>query len=114
MAVDSAGSSGTIACGIDTPAVSIDSIEVVQTSQQLQPVADLQASLAANGQPPVPVIAQPLMLVIVGVIALTNVARNQRFEAFHTVDVLGLVASGVCFGVAFALILRALRVGQFK
>jgi len=58
--------------------------------------------------------AQPLILVVVGVIALANVARNQRFEAFHTVDVLGLMASGVCFGVAFALILRVLRVGQFK
>ena len=47
-----------------------------------------------------------------GVIVLTNVARNQRFEAIHTVDVLGLMASGVCFGVAFALILRVFRVGQ--
>ena len=49
-----------------------------------------------------------------GVIVLTNVARNQRFEAIHTVDVSGLMASGVCFGVAFALTLRVLRVGQFK
>ena len=46
--------------------------------------------------------------------ALMNVARNPRFEAFHTVDVVGLMASGLCFGVALALILRVLRVGQFK
>ena len=58
--------------------------------------------------------APPLILVVFGFIALMNVARNPRFEAFHTVDVLGLMASGVCFGVALALILRVLRVGQFK
>ena len=57
---------------------------------------------------------QPLILVVVGLIALMNVARNPRFEAFHTVDVLGLMASGVCFGVALALIFRLLRMGQFK
>ena len=33
------------------------------------------------------------MLVLFGAIALMNVARNPRFEAFHTVDVLGLMAS---------------------
>jgi hypothetical protein len=57
---------------------------------------------------------QPAILVVFGFIALMNVARNPRFEAFHTVDVLGLLASGVCFGVALTLILRILRVGQFK
>jgi hypothetical protein len=59
-------------------------------------------------------IAQPAMLVIFGCIALTNVARNPRFQAFHTVDVLGLMASGMCFGVAFTLILYFLRMGRFK
>jgi len=58
--------------------------------------------------------AQPLILVVFGAVALMNVARNPRFEAFHTVDVLGLMASGLCFGVAFALILRVFRLGQFK
>jgi len=57
---------------------------------------------------------QPFILVVFGFIALMNVARNPRFEAFHTVDVLGLMASGLCFGVAFALILRVFRLGQFK
>ena len=59
-------------------------------------------------------ITQPLILVLIGCIALINVARNPRFEAFHTVDVLGLVASGACFGVAMALIFRMLRIGKFK
>jgi hypothetical protein len=58
--------------------------------------------------------AQPFILVVVGLIALMNVARNPRFEAIHTVDVLGLMASGLCFGVALALILRIFRMGQFK
>ena len=58
--------------------------------------------------------ARPAILVVFGVVALMNVARNPRFEAFHTVDILGLMASGLCFGVAFALFLRGLRVGQFK
>jgi hypothetical protein len=57
---------------------------------------------------------QPFILVVIGSVALMNVARNPRFETFHTVDVLGLMASGVCFGVALALILRVLRAGQFK
>jgi membrane associated rhomboid family serine protease len=57
---------------------------------------------------------QPLILVVIGCIALMSVARNPRFEAFHTVDVLGLVASGACFGMALALIFRMLHIGQFK
>lgn len=40
--------------------------------------------------------------VVIGCIAMMNVARNPRFELFHTVDVLGQVASGACFGVARA------------
>lgn len=58
--------------------------------------------------------AQPFILVFIGSIALMNVARNPRFEAFHAVDVLGLMASGLCFGVALCLILRTLRVGKFR
>ncbi len=52
---------------------------------------------------------QPALLVIFAAIALMNVARNPRFEAFHTVDVVGLMASGACLGVAFALILGKMR-----
>ena len=54
------------------------------------------------------------MLVIFAAIAFMNVARNPRFEAFHTVDVVSLMASGMCIGVALALTLRLLRVGQLK
>jgi membrane associated rhomboid family serine protease len=54
----------------------------------------------------------PAILVILGVVALMNVVRNPRFEVFHTVDVLSLIASGLCFGVALALILRGLGIGR--
>jgi hypothetical protein len=49
---------------------------------------------------------RPAILVIFGAIALMNVARNPRFELIHTVDVIGLVAAGACFGVAIALFVR--------
>ena len=58
--------------------------------------------------------AQPVILVIFSFVALMTVARNPRLDTFHTVDVLGLMASGMCFGVAIALTLRALRMGRFK
>ena len=58
--------------------------------------------------------AQPVFLLIIGCIALTNVARNPRFEAFHTVDVLGLIAAGLCFGVALAHIVGAFRAGGLQ
>ena len=57
---------------------------------------------------------QPVILVISGSLALMNVARNPRFEAFHAVDVVGLIGAGLCFGVALALLLRGLRLGIFK
>jgi hypothetical protein len=45
----------------------------------------------------------PAMLGIIGLGAMT---RNPRFETFHAVDMLQLVASGMCFGVALALLLH--------
>ena len=49
-------------------------------------------------------ISQAGILVIIGIIGLTFVTRNPRFAAFHAVDVLQLLASGACFGVAIALL----------
>jgi len=45
----------------------------------------------------------------VGMIGLMLVFRNPRFEAFHTVDVLQLIASGMCFGVGLTMLLARLR-----
>lgn len=44
------------------------------------------------------------ILIIIGAIGLTFVTRNPRFANFHAVDVLQLLASGMCFGVAIALL----------
>jgi hypothetical protein len=55
-----------------------------------------------------------MILVVFGVIALMNVARNPRFDAIHTVDVLGLMAAGACFGMALAFMFRVLGIGRFK
>ncbi|MGB9181420.1 MAG: hypothetical protein WCB68_19475 [Pyrinomonadaceae bacterium] len=53
-----------------------------------------------------PSIAAPIML---GIIGLLTLMRRPRFEAFHTVDVLQLLASGMCFGVALVALLSFLR-----
>ena len=47
--------------------------------------------------------------VIIGSIGLTNLMRQPRFESFHTVDVLQLLASGICYGVALAAAFSLLR-----
>ncbi|SPE42368.1 exported hypothetical protein [Candidatus Sulfopaludibacter sp. SbA3] len=49
---------------------------------------------------------QLFVLVLIGAIGLGNVARSPRFAAFHTVDVVQLVASGICFGVVLASLKR--------
>jgi hypothetical protein len=51
-------------------------------------------------------VAVPL---VIGLIGLMNVMRRPRFESFHNVDVLQLLASGMCFGVALAALLALLR-----
>ncbi len=50
-----------------------------------------------------------IVLIVIGLSGLMLLTRNARFEAFHTVDVLQLLASGMCFGVALAILLAALR-----
>jgi len=41
-----------------------------------------------------------------GLAALSNVAARPRFETFHAVDVVGLIAAGMCFGAAiFTLVM---------
>ena len=46
---------------------------------------------------------------ILGLFGLFNLMGRPRFATFHTVDVLQLVASGACFGVALAALLVILR-----
>jgi hypothetical protein len=47
--------------------------------------------------------------VVIGLIGLMNLMQRSRFASFHTVDVLQLIASGMCFGVALAALLALLR-----
>ena len=47
--------------------------------------------------------------VIVGGIGLINLSHNARFAAFHNVDVLQLIASGMCFGVALSALIGLIR-----
>lgn len=49
------------------------------------------------------------MALLIGLVEFSNIARNPRFEAIHTVDVLGLLASGACFGVALTVLIVAMR-----
>ena len=45
----------------------------------------------------------------IGIIALYNVVRQPRFQAIQTVDVVLLVASGMCFGVTLLSIIASFR-----
>ncbi|MBZ5640096.1 MAG: hypothetical protein LAO51_15215 [Acidobacteriia bacterium] len=46
---------------------------------------------------------------IVGSIGLMNLMQRPRFASIHNVDVLQLLASGMCFGVALAALFALLR-----
>jgi len=45
----------------------------------------------------------------VGLIGLFSLINRPRFQTYHTVDVIQLLASGLCFGVALAALLRVFR-----
>jgi hypothetical protein len=45
----------------------------------------------------------------VGLIGLLSLINRPRFQTYHTVDVLQLLASGMCFGIALAGMLRIFR-----
>jgi len=46
---------------------------------------------------------------VIGIVGLSTVAGRPRFATYRTVDVIELLASGMCFGIALAGLLRALR-----
>ena len=50
------------------------------------------------------------MLAMLGLMVLLNNLGKPRIEALHGSDVLGLVASGICFGVAFVGLIGRLKV----
>ena len=46
---------------------------------------------------------------VVGLFGLFTLMQRPRFAAIHTVDVIQLLASGMCFGVALAALVFWLR-----
>jgi hypothetical protein len=50
-----------------------------------------------------------LMPLIVGMAGLVHLMDQPRFAAIHTVDVVQLTGSGVCFGVALAAVIVFFR-----
>jgi hypothetical protein len=47
-----------------------------------------------------------VFLLLFGTFALLSTMSNPRVEALHGSDVVRLIASGLCFGVGLALLLR--------
>ena len=49
-----------------------------------------------------------LFMLMLGVAPLVNALGNPRVQTLHTPDVLGLIASGLCFGFGLGLLLSKL------
>ena len=49
------------------------------------------------------------ILILVGAIGLVTLMGRPRFQTYATVDVLQLLASGLCFGLALGALLRRWR-----
>ena len=66
--------------------------------------------MADGKRPVIAVLILPLMMVvIVGFAGLNRVMQSPNFAMYRTVDVVQLLGSGVCFGVAMVLIIIVLR-----
>ena len=50
-----------------------------------------------------------LVPILIGIIGLETLMRNGRMDAIRPVDVLQLLGSGMCFGVALSAIFMMLR-----
>ena len=55
------------------------------------------------------VVSGVLFVVSVGLIGLYNVTSKPRFDMFHAVDVVQLIATGMCFGAALAMLVMFFR-----
>lgn len=47
-----------------------------------------------------------MVLIAIGLLAYYTVAHGPRFDQFRAVDIVLLVATGLCFGVALTLLLN--------
>jgi hypothetical protein len=55
------------------------------------------------------VVSAVFMPIIIGSAGLVNLMHQPRFEAYRTVDVVQLLGSGLCFGVALVALIALLR-----
>ncbi|MGH9727854.1 MAG: hypothetical protein ACRD4V_04610 [Candidatus Acidiferrales bacterium] len=53
--------------------------------------------------------ASAFVLIVVGSIGFFSLSQRPRFQAIHTVDVVQLLATGMCYGVALAGIFAMFR-----
>ena len=53
--------------------------------------------------------ASVFTVLLIGMIGLMHLMAQPRFQSYHNVDVLQLIASGMCFGVALSGLLSMLR-----
>ena len=53
-----------------------------------------------------PTVILPIMM---GCIGLYNVTNKPRFAGFHSVDVVQLIAAGMCFGAALVSLLLVVK-----
>lgn len=57
--------------------------------------------------------AAPFIVLFIGLVGLFSLTERPRFEMYRTVDVIQLIASGMCFGVALILLIMIFR-GRVK
>lgn len=58
-----------------------------------------------NRRKTAPKVFVPLFIASMGLVAFSNVAGSPRFATFQSIDVVRLIASGMCFGAALAALL---------
>jgi hypothetical protein len=58
-----------------------------------------------NRRKSAPKVFVPLFIASMGLVAFSNVASSPRFVSFQSIDVVRLIASGMCFGAALAALL---------
>jgi len=46
-----------------------------------------------------------VIVIMIGLIGFSTLARRPRFQDIHNVDILQLLASGACFGIGLTLLL---------
>ena len=64
-----------------------------------------RSSLSKGGR----LVASVFVPLFLGFIVFFNVVRQPRFDAVRTVDIVRLVAAGMCFGVALVSVIAFLR-----